>query len=1144
MAFTHLHAVVRQVRRLAGVPAGGEPTDRELLRAFAARREAEAFDRLLCRHGPMVWGVCRRVLPHEDAEDAFQATFLVLARKAGAVRWRDSAAGWLYEVARRVAESARRTAARRSAAERRAAEGRAEAVAVPQDSSDEAAVLAEELARLPEKYRAPVVLCYLEGLSHPEAARQLGWPVGTVKGRLARAREALRRRLARRGVTVPAAAVAALLAGQASEAAPGRLAEATLRLALLVAAGTTAPASVAPLAEGVLRQMHSGRVKVLAALALGLCLGGAGIGMAARQPADKEGQGPAVPAEAEPGGRVARVPADPAEPPLPAGAIARLGSRRLRHGTFISFLAFTPDGRSLVSAADDLRVWDAATGREVRRFGGGSGKYVYAAALSPDGSLVATLDFNGKNLQATLWESATGRASREIDLPGRRAISGRTKLRFSPDGKRLAFCGMGPRIELLDVAAGKVEASWDAVSKPLIDGLFSRDRKERVWDAVFTPDGKRLISGGNDKVIHVWDAATGKPLRQIGADLDEVCRLALSADGQLLASVSCHFVGDQGGAGYWPPDPFVRVWDVAAGKELATLRLPPRTVDVDGQTNGVGAICFSPDGKTLIASGMDGSLRLWDPRTGKERRCLPDAAGSCLAFSPDGARLAVAEGGRSIHVRDLKSGEDLLPVTGHSGSVSACALSPDGRVVVTAGSDWVIRTWDAGSGRELRRLPGNEQGVLALALSDRGRTVLSAGADRTIRARDVATGQELRRYPVPVAGFPDAVQKWAFSPGGRLLAAVGGDKTVRLLDTASGKEVRRLEGCQICGAAFVDGGRTLVGWARDWTFHVWDTVSGERIRTFPADDRVTSPNRIMWLYAATASPDGRLVVTAHQDGTLVLKQTSSGREVLRWKGEGPSLSPLAFSPDGRTLARSSGSDFAIVLFETATGRERLRLVGHEGGVCSLTFSADGQRLVSGSHDTTALVWNLTGPLDGKPDAPLSPADLDARWADLAGDDAARAYRAIRALAARPEDSVPYLRKALPRAAPVDEGRVNRLIAGLDSERFAEREKSADELERLGDAVVPALRTALGGKPSAETERRLRALLEHYDREEIEPSIGRLREMRALEALELAGTPTARSVLQDLARGAAAARRTRDAKAALARMNPDALGGTP
>src|SRR5262249_6297989 len=257
------------------VAAGdNDVSDRELLERFSLRREEAAFEALVLRHGPMVLRVCRGVLGDDHlTEDAFQATFLVLVRKAADVRKATSAASWLYKVAYRVALRARGAATRRRRLE---AQAPARSDAAPADDAlwrDLRAVLDEELQRLPEKYQAPLVLCCLEGLARDEAAQRLGWSPGALKGRLERGREALRARLTRRGVTLPGALGAALLSeGVTRAAVPAGLTEATVRSARALSSGAEAagviPARANDLARGITRAMAVARLKVVAALLL------------------------------------------------------------------------------------------------------------------------------------------------------------------------------------------------------------------------------------------------------------------------------------------------------------------------------------------------------------------------------------------------------------------------------------------------------------------------------------------------------------------------------------------------------------------------------------------------------------------------------------------------------------------------------------------------------------------------------------------------------------------------------------------------------------------------------------------------------------------------------------------------------------
>src|SRR5438067_1525914 len=274
-----LNQIVQHLRRAAANRAGGDVSDAHLLARFVTTREPDAFATIVRRHGPMVLGVCKRLLrDHHAAEDAFQATFLVFLRKAGSIRRREQVSNWLYGVAYRTALKARTRAARRR-------EQPLEDVAVTAPVAEVVwrelrPVLDEEISRLPGKYRRPVVLHYLEGKTRRETARQLGWPEGTVSVRLARAREWMRRRLERRGLALSAGALAVVLAQvDATAAVPASLSSATAQLAL--AGASAIPGEAAVIAEGVMRAMLFAKLKAAAATAA-VCLGVAAFGFTAR----------------------------------------------------------------------------------------------------------------------------------------------------------------------------------------------------------------------------------------------------------------------------------------------------------------------------------------------------------------------------------------------------------------------------------------------------------------------------------------------------------------------------------------------------------------------------------------------------------------------------------------------------------------------------------------------------------------------------------------------------------------------------------------------------------------------------------------------------------------------------------------------
>jgi RNA polymerase sigma factor (sigma-70 family) len=287
MANADLDSVLRHIRGLVAAEDLGALPDRELLDRFVRRRDEAAFAALVRRHGALVLGICRRLLRDaHDAEDACQAVFLVLARKAASIRPHASLASWLHGVAYRVSANLKRQVARRRALEEPVGDVPDAGPAEP-SWREVRAVLDEELNRLPERIRAPLVLCYLEGKTRDEAARELGWGLGTLRGRLERGRKLLRARLTRRGLALSCALLAGLLSAKAA-ALPPTLAVAIVHSAGPVAAGE-APAGVvservAALLEGVLRAMLLTRRKIVTAVLFTLTLAGLGAGLAAYGP--------------------------------------------------------------------------------------------------------------------------------------------------------------------------------------------------------------------------------------------------------------------------------------------------------------------------------------------------------------------------------------------------------------------------------------------------------------------------------------------------------------------------------------------------------------------------------------------------------------------------------------------------------------------------------------------------------------------------------------------------------------------------------------------------------------------------------------------------------------------------------------------
>jgi RNA polymerase sigma factor (sigma-70 family) len=1015
------HALVRHLRHLAAVWPTGQTPDAELVARFAATRDDAAFEALVRRHGPMVLAACRRVLPgREDAEDVFQATFLLLARKAGSLRHAEAVGSWLYGVARRLALHARARNARQRRHEHLASPRATREPLTELTLREAQAIFDDELSRLAERYRLPLVLCCLEGLTRDEAARRLGWRVATVKNRLERARELFRSRLRRRGLAVPAALGAVLLAEAHTAAAmPVGLAHRTVEAALAAGGAGLSPAVGALVQEG-LRAVGTTKVKVM----LTLCLVGivtAGV-LVYRGPGDKPAAHspdgtPAAGERTESNGEKRR-PTDRFGDPLPAGALARLGTVRFRHGNFLTGFALSPDNKRIVSVGGNpiTRVWDFSTGREVLHREGEEGG-AQAVAFAPDGRTVATKDHLG-NLH--LWDPATGKDIAHTGT-GQHQTS---VLAFSHDGKRLAAGGMGSSpVQLWHINGSTLTLRWEHTHKGAL-GLYG------ARALAFSPNDRILACcQWEDGDLRILDAGRGKEIRRLAGHKRRVNVVTFSPDGALLAS---------GGA---EEDRTVRLWDVDTGKPLRVLTTLPGEVDV---------LAFSPDGKRLACSGGDRQpvVSLWDVKTGKEVRRLGDGHDRvvALAFTRD-SRTLVAGAGGAVRLWDVQTGREHGPVGGHANFVCAARFSPDSRTAATAGGDRTIRLWDVATGRELRRLEGHTDEVRDVAFTPDGRLLASGASDGTVRLWDLRSGMEIRQMG---AGRQEKerrlVYSVAMSPDGRTLAS--GDyfgDCAHLWDVATGKELHRIPHPDgVMCVVFSPDGRTLATgevcnkgrFAAPTETPVarirfWDVGTGRQVRQIAAHEH--------GIHALAFSPDGRLLASAGDEKYVRLWDVATGRRLWQQEGYNWGNNAVAFSPDGKTLAWGEFGG-AIRLWEMATNRERRHFVGHPAAVHSLAFTPDGRALLSSSMDTTALVWDVTGLRGAQP-----PMGAEAAWRALAAADAVQAYDAVWSLTAAPGAAVRILRERL-RSAPAATGeQMKRLIADLDSRSFAVREKATREL---------------------------------------------------------------------------------------------------
>ena len=1064
--------------------SGSERPDGELLHGFAAGRDEAAFTELLRRHGPLVWGVCWRVLGDAHAaEDAFQATFLQLARRAGTLRGDSSLAGWLHTVATRLAQRA-------SLAERRRRR-RDRAHRNPAAPADELTwrelreMLDAEIARLPEPYRLPLILCYLEGRTQDEAARRLGLAPAVLRGRLERGRQKLRRRLEKLGLPL-----GATLLLTATDPLPAALSETTRQTVFRALAGGPVPPAIAALACG---GASLSRTKItLIALAL-LLAGGLGIGGAGRPV-----HSPAEPPAPEPPAQARRA-VDALGDPLPPGAIRRLGTRRHRvQGSWQSL----PDGKSYLvnqqrGDSAEIRRLDSLTGRVLETWPVPGTHYAnYAVGFSPDGRhvLLSTRFVFYTGLRAPGQKEEQEWKLTLYDLAKRKAVwEDREKLEqkdwknidsacFSADGKWIATTGSFGPLRLWDAATGKE--------------LWNSKRDDPTQPLGFADGGDTLVlRGGNDGAIFVLDRATGKQQRSFPTVGKDVQQCGLAPDGSAV------LLGMYG--------PALRVWDVATGKERPAL---------DGHKQWARRFAFSPDGKHIITGSNDPFVlvRAWPSGRVVRTIDLGRSAIERMAVSGDDRRLEVLFWGeQALHFYDLTTGRELPAASeGHQAAVYGVALAPDGKLL-SFGRDATVRTWDPATGEVIGQVSvGQDLDGGGFAVSRDGRLLAASDSgDSALWLYERATGKRVRK----LTGGRVHGRHLIFSPDGRWLAGADpSDSLVTVWDVGNGSVVLQRKDRVTYGVdcAFSPDGSQFAatgeGVVRFWDVATWKEQPGLKAYSSQGLDY---------------SPDGRTLAAASVEGIRLFEvATRRERAAIASKGGYPSR-PLRLSPTGRWLAWKC-RERMIHVWDIHRGEMLGSFEGHDGPITDLAFTADDRALVSASEDSTLLVWDLAEAAAKKP--PPRAGDVNQAWQTLAGDDAQASYQAIRVLASSPDAAVRLLARHLQPVGSIDAERVKACLRDLDSDQFEARERATRELEQLGESAEALLERFLAGSPTLEARLRVKKILEARQR-------ARVLQVRALEALEWMNDAGARRLVEALAAGAPNARLTRDAKAALARM---------
>ena len=579
-------------------------------------------------------------------------------------------------------------------------------------------------------------------------------------------------------------------------------------------------------------------------------------------------------------------------------------------------VAYSPDGRTILSGSRDrtLKLWDVATGREIRTFIGHTDLIWGGVAYSPDGQKVLS---GSVDKTIKLWDIMTGRVIRTF-TGHNNVVSG---IAFSPDGRRIASCSWDRTIKIWETETGRIIRT--------ITGS-----REQLTSVAFSPDGKYVLSGGRDYKIKLWDAKTGRKNRTFSGHKNWIIQVAFSPDGKQVLSSS------------W--DLNAKLWDVKTGREIRTLT---------GHKETFTGVAFSPNGKHILSGSSDKTMKLWNARTGREIRTFSghyDAVYG-VAFSPGGLRVLSAGGNdRSIKLWDTNTGRQIRTFMGRSSPVNSIAFSPDDKYFLTGSLDKTFKLWNTMTGRVERLFNGHEWHVNSVAFSPDGKKVLSGSTDMTIKIWDTETGSEIQT----MTGHRGGVSRAVFSADGKQVLSSSNDNSVKLWDARTGREIRTFQGHNdgVYSVAFFPNGKHILSGSMDKTMKLWNARTGREIRTFAGHK-----SRVM---SVAFSPDGQQVLSGSYEypytENIRLWNAKTGQQIRTFSGHKGFVPTLTYSPDGQQIL-SGSSDNTIKLWDAKSGREIRTFQGHMGLVASTDFSLDGQRFLSGSADGTSILWDINKP---------------------------------------------------------------------------------------------------------------------------------------------------------------------------------------
>lgn len=497
---------------------------------------------------------------------------------------------------------------------------------------------------------------------------------------------------------------------------------------------------------------------------------------------------------------------------------------------------------------------------------------------------------------------------------------------------------------------------------------------ERVNCAVFSPDGKTIISGGEDNRIRIWNSQTGKEIQKYHEHSDGIDDIIFSPDGKRFASIASDSLM------IWDTyskqilvkktDVFPRIQAVAFSPDESTIAVAQYETIViwdieagmqdsfNGHTSMINSIDYSPNGEYLVSSDMEGAIYIWSMVLGKLIRRLdgPNNEFNKVSFSPNGKYILTACSNNNIYIWDAQTGEEVKKMEGHAHCVASAVYSPDGTHIVSASWDHTVRVWNSETGEEIKKLEGHTDGVNSAVFSPDGKYIVSTSVDKTIRlwyAEPIEEYKLLDNEKLTGTG-----KQVIFNHDGTKIISISYsdycDNIIQIWDAETRQEIRRLIGHEgtINSIALSPNKQHVASASSDKTIRIWNIETGKLIKQINGHENS--------VYAIAYSPDGKLLVSASSDKTIRIWNTATGMEIKRIASYEEYIPSITFSPDSKSIA--AASFMFIQVWDVATGEERNK-IDVDSIVNHVAYCQDGQYLIAASTNEIISLWDaLTGDL--------------------------------------------------------------------------------------------------------------------------------------------------------------------------------------